>query len=105
MVSWRESVHRIWGMRYSVRRPPPKGQEQRKLLRPVYWLGNWQFACLDYYRPPHGVHGRCVRAEPFPHVVARLVARIEAQARQLYRGDDMPARWHLNTCLVNFYGT
>ena len=41
-------------------------------MRPVYWLGGWQFACLDYYRPPDGVDDRCVRAEPFPAVLAKL---------------------------------
>ncbi|MBL8956236.1 MAG: alpha-ketoglutarate-dependent dioxygenase AlkB, partial [Myxococcaceae bacterium] len=72
---------------------------------PVYWLGNWQFACLDYYRPPHKVLDRCVAAEPFPPVMARLVATIEQRARGMFRDDaDMPAKWHLNTCLVNFYG-
>ena len=44
----------------------------------MYWLGNWQFACLDYYRPPKGVKDRCVRAEPFPPVLQRQVEKIEA---------------------------
>jgi hypothetical protein len=35
----------------------------------------------------------------------RLVARTEKIARRLYRGPDLPAGWHLNTCLVNFYGS
>src|SRR6185369_11288787 len=62
-------------------------------------------ACLDYYRPPHGVRDRCVRAEPFPPVMARMVARIEARARALFRFPALPRGWHLNTCLVNFYGS
>jgi alkylated DNA repair protein (DNA oxidative demethylase) len=105
IVEWLSLLHPIWEQRFSTRRPPPQGQEQRYLLRPVYWLGNWQFACLDYYRPPHGIHGRCVRAEPFPDVLAELVSRIEERARSMFRGADLPARWHLNTCLVNFYGS
>jgi len=32
------------------------------------------------------------------------VARAETIAHRLYTGADMPAGWHLNTCLVNFYG-
>jgi alkylated DNA repair protein (DNA oxidative demethylase) len=105
IVDWLTTLHPIWEQRFSTRRPPPAGQQQRWLLRPVYWLGNWQFACLDYYRPPHGVHGRCVRAEPFPEVLARLVREIEARAGEMFTGVDLPEGWHLNTCLVNFYGS
>ena len=104
IFKWLSTLHPIWEMRFSTLRPPPSGEEQRSLLRPVYWLGNWQFACLDYYRPPDGVENRCVRAEPFPPVLARLVAKVEGIARGIYRGDAMPAKWRLNTCLVNFYG-
>ena len=70
-----ETLHPLWEQRFSSRRPLPEGETQRQLLRPVYWLGNWQFACLDYYRPPNGVRDRCVRAEPFPLVLARMVER------------------------------
>ncbi len=91
--------------RYSHLRPPPEGQPQRSLLRPVYWLGNWQFACLDYYHPPHGVENRCVEAEPLPAVLAGIVREIEAIAHRMFRNAvDMPRGWHLNTCLVNLYG-
>jgi alkylated DNA repair dioxygenase AlkB len=104
ILEWLATLQPLWEDRYSRHRPPPPGQPQRRLLRPVYWLGNWQFACLDYYRPPRGVDDRCVRAEPFPPVLAGLTQRIEALARALYRGAAMPKRWRLNTCLVNFYG-
>lgn len=104
LVQWLGTLHPLWEERYSRHHPPPAGQEQRRLLRPVYWLGNWQFACLDYYRPPRGVHDRCVQAEPFPAVLAQKVEKIEALARRMFRGDDLPRGWHLNTCLVNFYG-
>jgi len=104
IVRWLASIQPIWENRFSERAAAAAGG-QRKLLRPVYWLGSWQFACLDYYRPPGGVKDRCVDAEPFPAVLARLVARIEKLARELYRGAEMPARWHLSTCLVNLYGS
>jgi alkylated DNA repair protein (DNA oxidative demethylase) len=55
----------IWENRFSNSNPPPPGQQNRPLLRPVYWLGNWQFACLNYYHPPKGVSFRCVEAEPY----------------------------------------
>jgi alkylated DNA repair dioxygenase AlkB len=105
ILAWLATIHPIWERRYPTTRPVPPGREQRWLLRPVYWLGNWQFACLDYYHPPKGVLHRCVRAEPYPPVLQRLVAEAEAIAHRLYRGPDMPAGWHLNTCLVNFYGS
>ncbi|MCE9666480.1 alpha-ketoglutarate-dependent dioxygenase AlkB [Myxococcus stipitatus] len=105
ILSWLGALHPLWEERYSKHFPPPPGQSQRRLLRPVYWLGNWQFACLDYYRPPKGVWNRCVKAEPFPEVLQRQVSKIEELARRMFRGPDMPKGWHLNTCLVNFYGS
>ena len=104
LLRYLASIHPIWEQRFSTRRPPPPGQKQRRLLRPVYWLGNWQFACLDYYRPPHGVLDRCVRAEPFPKVLAELVAQIEALAKLELSPADIPPGWHLDTCLINYYG-
>jgi len=104
VLQWLSGIHPIWEERYASRKLADSVQ-QRRLLRPVYWLGNWQFACLDYYRPPHGVKDRCVRAEPFPPPLARWVARAESIARKMYRGPDLPAAWKLNTCLVNLYGS
>ena len=92
-------------MRYSTKRPPPSGKQQRALLRPVYWLGNWQFACLGYYEPPRRTHDVAVAAEPFPPVLARLVAQIEKRVRRDFPPQFVPRKWHLNTCLVNFYGS
>ena len=105
IVRYLDTLWPLWEERFSAHHPPPVGQAQRQLLRPVYWLGNWQFACLDYYRPPHGVLARCVRAEPFPPVLARLVAQVEERARSMFDAADVPTGWHLNTCLVNFYGS
>lgn len=105
ILDWLTTIHPIWEQRYAPNHPPPPGREQRWLLRPVYWLGNWQFACLDYYHPPKGVLHRCVAAEPYPAVLARLVAKAEKVARAMYRPGDIPRGWHLNTCLVNFYGS
>lgn len=104
ILDWLATLHPLWELRFSEFRPLPEGQEQRPLLRPVYWLGNWQFACLGYYRPPHGLIDRAVAAEPFPPVLRGLVTRIEKIAHRMYRGPDMPPGWYLNTCLVNFYG-
>lgn len=104
LLGWLGKLHPIWEQRYSTLRDPPAGQTQRSLLRPVYWLGNWQFACLDYYRPPRGTHDRCVAAEPFPDVLQRIVADSERRIAKLFPPKDIPKGYRLNTCLVNFYG-
>lgn len=104
ILAWLHTLRPLWELRYSTRRALPAGKQQRSLLRPVYWLGNWQFACLGYYEPPKRVHGAAVAAEPFPPVLARLVAAIERRVRGGFPPAVVPRRWHLNTCLVNFYG-
>jgi len=105
ILAWLAGLEPLWEERFSEHFPPPPGQSQRRLLRPVWWLGNWQFACLGYYRPPQGVRDRCVRAEPFPDVLARLVDRIERKVHGRFAPRDVPAGWRLNTCLVNLYGS
>lgn len=105
ILAWLATLHPLWEMRYSTKRPPPPGKQQRSLLRPVYWLGNWQFACLGYYEPPKRIRNVAVAAEPFPPVLARLVAQIEKRVRGGFPPSTVPRRWHLNTCLVNFYGS
>lgn len=105
ILSWLETLHPLWEMRFSEHNPPPPGDEQRPLLRPVYWLGNWQFACLDYYHPPKGILHRCVRAEPYPPFLQKLVDRMEFIAKKRFPKNFIPEKWHLNTCLINFYGS
>ncbi len=105
IVDWLATIHPIWEYRYALNRPPPAGQSQRKLLRPVYWLGNWQFACLEYYRPPKGVHERCVEAEPFPLPLRRIASDMERRVRAKFPANWIPHGFEFNTCLVNFYGS
>jgi len=102
LASWLQTVRPIWEDRHSARRALRPGQAGRRLLRPVYWLGGWQFACLNYFHPPEFVRDKVVDAEPFPPVLARLVERIETVAHE--RLQDVPPGWTLNTCLINFYG-
>lgn len=104
ILAWLATLRPLWEQRYSTTRPLPAGKQQRQLLRPVYWLGNWQFACLGYYEPPRRERDAAVAAEPFPPVLARLVAMIERRVRAGFPPATVPRRWHLNTCLVNFYG-
>lgn len=100
-----ENLHPIWEERYSPSNPPPEGDTWRSLKRPVYWLGNWQYACLGYYHPPDQIDFRCVKAEAFPPVMQKMVNEIEVLTRRLAPKSDVPSDWHLNTCLVNYYGS
>lgn len=104
ILQYLATLHPLWEMRYSKNNPPPADQQQRRLLRPVYWLGNWQFACLNYYHPPKGLYHRCVSAEPYPPVIAQIVKKIETMVKTEFDPKDVPRGWHLNTCLINFYG-
>jgi DNA oxidative demethylase len=101
---WLATLHPLWEQRYSTHRPPPQGKQQHALLRPVYWLGNWQFACLGYYEPPRRTRDVAVAAEPFSDVIKVLVHHIETLIRKTFPAQYIPTGWHLNTCLVNFYG-
>ncbi len=104
ILTWLEQLKPLWEQRYSTKRPPPSGKQQRMLLRPVYWLGNWQFACLGYYEPPKRTIDVAMKAESFPAVLSKLVAQIERRVTATFPPSTVPRRWHLNTCLVNFYG-
>ncbi len=104
IYNYLRTLHPIWEMRYSQHNPPPPGKEQRSLLRPVYWLGNWQFACLNYYHPPKGIQNRSVFAESYPSILKKISEQAERKVREIYSVRDIPPGWELNTCLINFYG-
>lgn len=105
IINWLKTLYPIWEMRYSEHNPPPEGDQQRQLLRPVYWLGNWQFACLNYYHPPKGITNRCVKGEEYPPVLKKLLTTIEGITKAQFKKNDVPKDWKLNTCLINFYGS
>ena len=104
ILEYLETLYPIWEMRFSNSNPPPANEPNRELLRPVYWLGNWQFACLDYYHPPKGIRNRCIAAEEYPEVLKKIIVEIENEVRQNFYPKDVPDSWHLSTCLINFYG-
>ena len=104
ILLWLKTLYPIWEMRFSKNNPPPENDEQRQLKRPVYWLGNWQFACLDYYHPPKGILNRCIEAEAYPLVIKKLIATVETITKSHFKKSEIPKNWELNTCLINFYG-
>jgi alkylated DNA repair dioxygenase AlkB len=92
------TLHPLWETRH-----PPGTVSQRgltgRLTRPVYWLGAWQFAALGYYAEPDHLEHRCVRAEPFPPIMTRILERLRPELAA--HGDVGPLP---NTCLINYYG-
>ena len=87
----------LWESRYVGQEAQREGKGSRRLSRPVYWLGAWQFACLGYYAEPNHVHEKCLRAEPFPQVMQDVLSRLAPRLAGL---GPVP-----NTCLINYYGS
>ncbi len=94
------SLTPLWEHRYVGGAHGRQGGGERRLTRPVYWLGAWQFACLGYYAEPDHVADRCVRAEPIPPVMQRVLERLTPTLAQ---HDGQQAALP-NTCLINYYG-
>jgi DNA oxidative demethylase len=88
----------LWEQRHAPGSPSRRGGASR-LTRPVYWLGAWQFAALGYYAEPDHQRDRCLRAEPFPEVMTRILLRLRPELARHGGPDALP-----NTCLVNYYG-
>ncbi len=89
----------LWEQRYHDR-AKRSGTRSRRLTRPVYWLGAWQFACLGYYAEPWYRQDRCLRAEAFPPVMAAILSRLQSQLI----GHDGSVDGPPNSCLINYYG-
>ncbi|MFT4628520.1 MAG: alkylated DNA repair protein (DNA oxidative demethylase) [Myxococcota bacterium] len=92
-------LHPLWEDRYAPGTTSRRGTSGR-LTRPVYWLGAWQFAALGYYAEPDHLTDRCVRAEPLPPVMTRILERLRDELVE--HGDTGPLP---NTCLINYYGS
>ncbi|MDP1824379.1 MAG: alpha-ketoglutarate-dependent dioxygenase AlkB [Archangium sp.] len=97
------SLKPLWESRYVGEEAKREGQGSRRLTRPVYWLGAWQFACLGYYSLPNHQHEKCLRAEPIPEVMQSILRRL---APKLAGHQDASEQGQApNTCLINYYGT
>lgn len=104
LISYFAGRRPLWEQRHNDKKHERSSEQARRLTRPVYWLGAWQFACLGYYAEPHYRENRCVRAEPFPDVMQAILQRLQPIVAN--HGGTGPTS-HLappNTCLINYYG-
>ena len=105
LIDYFAALHPIWEQRFRGGEHQRSGGRARRLTRPVYWLGAWQFACLGYYAEPDHREDRCLRAEAFPSVMDRILDRLRAVLAQAHGGGPAQAPAPLpNTCLINYYG-
>lgn len=99
LIAYFGDLHPIWEHRHRDGEHGRAGTHSRRLTRPVYWLGAWQFACLGYYAEPDHREDRCVRAEDFPPVMQAILERLRPALKQ----HDASRELH-NSCLINYYG-
>ena len=97
------SLKPLWESRHVGETSAREGHGSRRLTRPVYWLGAWQFACLGYYSAPLHQHEKCLRAEPIPEVMSNILQRLAPKLS----GHQQPNEQGQtpNTCLINYYGS
>ena len=100
LIAYFGGIVPLWEQRHRNDEHGRPGEHSRRLTRPVYWLGAWQFACLGYYAEPHHREDRCLRAEAFPPVMQTVLDRLRPTLRAHDATfDDVP-----NSCLINYYG-
>lgn len=105
LISYFSELRPLWEQRHRDGQAERDAKHGRRLTRPVYWLGAWQFASLGYYAEPEHREDRCVRAEGFPVVMQRVLERLVPLLHEEHGDREEHAHGHLpNTCLVNFYG-
>ena len=104
LIHYFSSLTPLWEERYRDGGPSGSKRNARRLTRPVYWLGAWQFACLGYYSEPDHIEHRCVRAEPFPSVMNSILERLGPLLNDRHPVTDTRLSEVPNTCLINYYG-
>lgn len=104
LIAYFGAVSPIWERRHQEGQHQRSGKQGRRLTRPVYWLGAWQFASLGYYAEPDYRLDRCVRAEGFPDVMQGILDRLRGPLDELHRGSARDTGGLPNTCLINYYG-
>jgi len=103
LIDYFGALRPLWEQRFRGSNKQRSTKLGRRLTRPVYWLGAWQFACLGYYSEPEHLNDRCLRGEPFPSVMQHILDRLaELIASSHDHGNATSAS--PNTCLINYYG-
>lgn len=97
------SIKPLWESRYGANQSEREGGGPRRLTRPVYWLGAWQFACLGYYSAPQHIHEKCLRAEPMPSTMREVLERLAPKLAAHQTAEELGQT--PNTCLINYYGS
>ncbi|MFT6399331.1 MAG: hypothetical protein ACJAYU_004096 [Bradymonadia bacterium] len=106
LIAYFASLTPLWERRH-VKSAHARGDgHSRRLTRPVYWLGAWQFACLGYYAEPDHRENRCLSGEPFPVVISAILERLveTLKADHVWPGPGAGDATLPNTCLINYYG-
>ncbi len=105
LIEYFASLQPLWEQRYRDQGKERNQEHHRRLTRPVYWLGAWQFACLGYYSEPDHTEHRCMRAEAIPSVARTILSRLEPRLAQ-YHSEPSDTRLEIlpNTALINYYG-
>jgi alkylated DNA repair protein (DNA oxidative demethylase) len=105
LIEYFGSLQPLWEQRYRDQGNPRNQKHHRRLTRPVYWLGAWQFACWGYYSEPQHTQHRCMQAEAFPEVFREILSRVEPVLSE-HHGGDVDSRLEAlpNTALINYYG-
>ncbi len=102
LIAYFGQLQPLWEQRFRDTEKARSENHARRLTRPVYWLGAWQFATLGYYAEPDYREHRCLRAETLHPVMQSILERARPILEEFHQGttdDALP-----NTCLINYYG-
>ena len=103
LLTYFGSIKPLWESRYVGDQSARTGSGSRRLTRPVYWLGAWQFACLGYYAAPDHLREKCLRAEAMPPEMSGILERLAPKLSGHQTADELGKA--PNTCLINYYGS
>ena len=102
LINYFGSLHPLWEQRFRDHSRVRSKNHPRRLTRPVYWLGAWQFATLGYYAEPDHREHRCLRAEALPAVMKEILDRTRPALEAFHSASSKDAL--PDTCLINYYG-
>ena len=105
IVAWLRTVFPLWEQRYSLLRPPPAGRDAAPAAAAGVLAGQLAVR-LPRLLPAPDRGARSLRGGRAVSAGARAAGGEHrgADPRHVH-GPDLPHGWHLNTCLVNFYGS